>query len=260
MNSIIRILIPFDFGPVAKSALNYAVKFCADNKRTDIMLCYVANSSNHDNKQKEMDAFLSSVSVPGYVAIEGKVVEGDFVESLLQEQLEFKADMMIMGTKGAIESSEKAISNTSIITLEAHCPVLVIPVSYDDFKISKITLAIPNSKIDDPSVLSTLLVIARQYDAKIHVLTVYDEGDEDYALETENEAVLKYYFEKYYSHISSTKSNNIGDSIIAYDKEHGVDMWAIIPQNHSKKSAPTEGRLTKFLTLKSDIPLLSMNK
>lgn len=259
MNSILRILVPFDFGSVAESALKYAIKFCAGNKRTDIMLCYVATSQNYKSKRNQMDKYLSSVSVPGY-SIDGKVIEGDFVDALLREQIDFKAEMMIMGTKGASESSGKATSNTSSITLEAHCPVLVIPVSNNEFKISKITLAIGNSKIVDPSVLSTLLVIARKYDAKIHVLTVYDEGDDDYALATKNEAVLKYYFEKYYSQLSSTKSSNIGESIIEYDKKHGIDLLAIIPQNHSKTSAPTKGRLTKFLTLKSEIPLLSMNR
>ena len=259
MNSIIRILIPFDFGQVAKSAINYALKFCTHNDRTDILLCYVANATNFESKQEEMNAYIATVSVPGYVTVTGKVMKGEFVDTLLKEQLDFKADMMIMGTKGADGTSKKAVSNTSKITLGAHCPVLVIPVEYDEFKIEKITLAINNDKIDDPSVLSTLLVIARQYDAKIHVLTIYEEDDEDYYFESKNEGILKYYFEKFYSHNSSTRSSNIAKSIMEYDKSHGVDMLAIIPKNHAKRSTPSEGRLTKFLTLKTDIPMLSMN-
>ncbi len=259
MNSIIRILIPFDFGHVAQSALKFALNFCADNDSTNILLCYVAGSTNYESKQQEMTTYLSNLSVPGYVTISGSVIQGDFVDTLLKEQLDFKADMMIMGTKGTDDTSRKALSNSSIIALEAHCPVLVIPVNYEDFKIEKITLAIGNNKIDDPTVLSTLLVIARQYNAKIHVLTVYEEGDESFYLESQNEAILKYYFENFYSHNSSTRSSNIAESIMEYDKVHGVDMLAIIPRNHAKRSAPSEGSLTKFLTLRTDIPLLTLN-
>ena len=260
MNSIIRILIPFDFGQVAQSALKFTQNFCADNDHTEILLCYVANSNNYEAKREEMNTFISNESFPGYVSVHGSVIQGEFVETLLNEQLEFKADMMIMGTKGTDDTSGKALSNSSIIALEAHCPVLVVPVNYEDFKIEKITLAIGSNKIDDPTVLSTLLVIARQYNARIHVLTVYEEGDESFFLESQNEAVLKYYFEKYYSHNSATRSSNIADSIMEYDKAQGVDMLAIIPRNHAKRTAPSEGSLTKFLTLKTDIPLLTMNK
>jgi nucleotide-binding universal stress UspA family protein len=260
MNSIIRILIPFDFGKVAQSALKFTLNFCADNDQTEILLCYVANSNNYEAKREEMDAFISNGSFPGYVGVHGSVIQGEFVETLLKEQVDFQADMMIMGTKGAKDTSGKALSNSSKMTLEAHCPVLVIPVNYEDFKIEKITLAIGSKKIDDPTVLSTLLVIARQYDAKIHVLTVYEEGDESFYLESQNEAILKYYFEKFYSHNSSTRSSKIAESIMDYDKAHGIDMLAIIPRNHAKRSAPSEGSLTKFLTLKTDIPLLTMNK
>ena len=256
MNSITRILIPFDFGQVAQNALKYALNFCAYNDRIDIMLCYISDSSYDEVKREKMNAYLANLSVRGYVTVSGKVIKGDFVATLLKEQLDFKADMIIMGTKGADDVSSKAISNTSKITFEAHCPVLVIPVDYVDFKIEQITLAIGNEKIEDPSVLNTLLVIARQYDAKIHVLAVYDE---DYYFERENEGVLKYYLDKYYSHNSSRRSSNIAESIMDYDKSQGVDMLAIIPRNHSMKSEPSEGRLTKFLTQNTDIPLLTMN-
>lgn len=259
MNSITRILIPFDFGQVAQSALEYALNFCAYNDRIDILLCYISDSANHELKQEKMDDYLANLSVRGYVTVKGKVTKGDFVATLLKEQSDFKADMIIMGTKGADNVSGKAISNTSKITLESHCPVLVIPVDYADFKIEQITLAIGNEKIDDPTVLNTLLVIARQYDAKIHVLAVYDEADEDYYFERENEDVLKYYLDKYYSHNSSRRSSHIGESIMEYNKSQGVDMLAIIPRNHSKKSEPSEGRLTKFLTQNIGIPFLTMN-
>ena len=259
MNSITRILIPFDFGPVAQIALKYALNFCTNNDRIDIMLCYVSDPDNHELKQEQMNAYLANLSVRGYVTVSGKVIQGEFVATSLKEQLDFKADIMIMGTKGANDVSGKAISNTSIITLEAHCPVLVIPVDYEDFKIEQITLAIGNDKIDDPTVLNILLVIARKYNAKIHVFAVYDEVDEDYYFERENEDVLKYYLDKYYSHNSTMRSSNIADSIMEYNKSQGVDMLAIIPRNHSTKSEASDGKLTKYLTQKTDIPFLTMN-
>lgn len=259
MNAIVRILIPFDFTAVAENALKYAQAFCGENSQTEILICYVSNKESHQSKDEEMALYKRQSALPGYVKLSSLVTQGPFVDTLLKAKTDFNADMIIMGTKGAGVTSAKAISNTTSITLNADCPVLVIPEKCRDFKIENITLAVGPDKIEDPSVLSTLLVIARKFDAMIHVLTVYEKEDEGFFEESINEPTLKYYFEKYYSFSSAALGADIGEQIQKYDKEHGIDLLALIPRNHAESQAPTEGKLTKFFTLQSDIPLLTMN-
>jgi hypothetical protein len=163
-----------------------------------------------------------------------------------------------MGTKGTKGESRTETTNTSNLIRQAECPVIAVPMSFEAFKLKNITLAIDKSEIEKPDLLTTLLVIARKFDAKINVLTIYDEDDADFLHERENESTLAYYFEKYYDSSSEIRSSNIADSIIEYDKKKAIDMLAIIPRNNVKTQLPSEGKLTRYLTQRSDIPILTI--
>ena len=96
-----------------------------------------------------------------------------------------KADLIVMGTKGASGLKEKLIGSfTAEVMINAPCPVLAIPNKYK-FKVpEKITYATNYSK-KDKKVLQLLLEFNRIFNAKINILHV-DWGmtlftaDEDY--------------------------------------------------------------------------------
>lgn len=260
MNKIANILIPFNFKENAVNAVDYALSFSEDSQETSITLLYVIQE-NQTMTKDEIEGKLSQI-VKEYKAqhanikLSYQITSGDLVSETLAFRSKIKADLILMGTKGSASNPELHDSNTSRLIHQAQCPVIVVPASCKEFKLDHIALAIDKKDIESPDLLSVLLVIARRFDAKIHVLTVYNENDEDFLKERENESVLEYYFERYYATSSATRSSNIADSILEYQKKQAINMLAIIPQNHSKSRPPSEGKLTQYLALNTDIPLL----
>jgi nucleotide-binding universal stress UspA family protein len=260
MNKIAKILIPFNFKESAVNALDYALSFSEDSQDNSITLLYVMQEKHpmtEDEIERRLAQFVKEYqSKYSQIAISYQIAFGDLVSETLAFKDKLKADLILMGTKGSAGNAQLEDSNTSRLIRQAQCPVIVVPKSCKEFKLDHIALAIDKGDIESPDLLSILLVVARRFDAKIHVLTVYNEDDEDFLKERDNESVLEYYFERYYATSSATRSSNIADSILDYQKKQAIDMLAIIPQNHSKSRPPSEGKLTQYLALNADIPIL----
>ena len=73
------------------------------------------------------------------------------------------------------------------------------------------------------------------------------------------EELLEYYLEHFYAEHSFSKNEDVEEGIFDYINEKNIDMLAIIPRNHARNSVPSEGRLTKLLTLHSEIPVLTLD-
>lgn len=258
MNSITKILVPFDFTSVSKNALNYALQLLDGEPMAELTLTNATSSANFSKMKIQMDKLVEKTNRTAGHILKGEVVVGELVEAILESQAKHNPDIIIMGTAGRQNISDNAVSNTSLLAMKSTCPLMVIPAECKNLEISNITLAIDKMTIDKPDSLTSLLVIARKYNAKIHVLTIYEDGDADYLIENKNESVLDYYFELFYSFSSSILSSKIADSILEYDKKRSIDMLAIIPRNQSTTDDHSGGRLTQFLTLNTDIPLLIM--
>ena len=260
MNKISKILIPFNFKESALNALNYAVSFSKKAQETHIQLLYIMLGDESMSESEIESKFSETLEKLNYQSarptITFQIKKGAINAQILDAREEFQADLIVMGTKGSKEDAEVENTNTSSFINSAKCPVIVVPMTFKDFKLDHITLAIDKSEIAKPNLLKVLLVIARRFDAKIHVLTVYDENDKDYLKEQDNESILDYYFERYYDTSSATRSSKIADSIIEYDKKRSIDMLAIIPRNQAIGEQPSEGKLTQYLTKHSDIPIL----
>jgi hypothetical protein len=95
----------------------------------------------------------------------------------------------------------------------------------------------------------------------VHVLTVqktpvevaYSEVDES------NENTLQYFLEMFYSHHSFAENEDIEKGILTYIEKNDIDMLAIMPNTHLKNGVASEGRLTRFLTLHTNVPLLVLD-
>jgi len=261
MDTISTILVPFDFSDAAKTALDYAVQFAGLDKRVKISLAYVANENGSHDLKKDFEGLQKQYSKDLKNPLSWIDVTGSLTESLLKIQKNNKIDMVIMGTTEAQDHEIKLISNTSKFVSKVDCPVLVIPEKMDEFQIKNIALVLGKEEIDDRHALETLLDIARRFNAKVHVLTIentsemygYSEADQT------NENLLEYYLENFYSEHTFLEHSDVVKGILSHATEKEMDMIAILPRNHAKRSDPSEGRLTEMLTLKSPIPVLAID-
>ena len=259
MGKIKSILIPTDFSKASQSAVNYATKFLEDGEKVTITLLHVSptvlDKDMEDKVNRRFESLAEAIREQKEVLSNWMIKAGDLTESVLATILELDPDLVIVGTKGGhLDGGE---TNTSRLVLEADCPVLVIPEENTTFKINSIALALGKNEIDDTYSLGVLHDIARKFGAKIHILTINnDESDE---IEDKNESALEYYLETLDYQYSFPRNSDIEIGIFDYVKNKNIDLLAILPRNHAKKSTPSEGRLTELLTMHTEIPLLAID-
>ncbi|WP_420321506.1 universal stress protein [Flagellimonas sp.] len=263
MSSIDKILVPFDFSEASINALEYVFNFVGPNREVDIYALYVSampmSQSEMDALKgdfgKMVDSFKKKTKKPPiFISNTGKVIE-----SILSAREEYYADLIMMGTMGD-QVTDEAITNTSRLVLEANCPVISIPFGCNIKQPKDIALVMGKEEVDDKIVLKTLLDIARTFNSKVHVLTIYKESvyAEESVVES-TESLLEYYLEHFYEEHTFTKNQDVEQGILDYINKKNIDLLAILPRNHARMSTPSEGRLTKLLTLHSEIPVLTLD-
>ncbi|AWX45042.1 hypothetical protein HME9304_02050 [Flagellimonas maritima] len=263
MSIIKKILIPFDFSEASVNALEYTVSFVGPNRAVDILALYVASvsitESEEDRLRNDFSKVLKSFKKKVKNAPSFMTEKGEMIKKILDVQMAQGSNIIVMGTMGD-KSTDEAITNTSRLALEANCPMISVPFGYESEEPKDIALVMGNEKIDDREVLRTLLDIARTFNSRVHVLTIYKESV--YAEESvvdSNENLLEYYLEHFYEEHAFSKNQDIEEGILDYITKKNIDLLAILPRNHTKQSTPSEGRLTKLLTLHSEIPVLTLD-
>lgn len=262
MSKIKKILVPTDFSGTAKSAISYANNFAEGDGSIEITLLYISESPLEEEDKNELEIKLKKITNEFLPSLKSSchcvIRSGPLTETILGVQKEIGADLIIMGTKGAAGEEGAAISKTSDLVLEADCAVLVVPEKTDTFAVKNIALALGKNEIDDSFALGTLHDVARKFGAKVHILTISNE-ERGMITEDKNESILEYYLETLHYHHAFPKNTDIEKGIFDYVKEKNIDMLAILPRNHAKKSKPSEGRLTRLLTLHTEVPLLTID-
>lgn len=260
MNTISTILVPFDFSDVSKTALEYAVHFAGRNENLEILLVYVQTKKELPETDVRFASLREKYARDLKIPLKWIEVVGSLTESLIKIQETHKVDMVIMGTSEVQENEVKLISNTSKFVEKIDCPVLVVPETFDEFRIKNIALVLGKEEIDDREALKTLLEVSRKFNAKVHVLTIkntaetygYSKADQT------NENLLEYYLEHFYSEHTFIENSDVVKGILSHAMKNDMDLIAILPRNHAKRSSPSEGRLTEMLTLNSKIPILAI--
>lgn len=261
--SIKNILIPFDFTEASISALEYTMNFVGPTRNINIEALYVSaiptSVSQVDTLNQDFSKVIASLNKKVMHSPILKAISGDVVDGILEYQRQVDADLIFMGTMGD-KITDEAITNTSKLVLEANCPVISIPFGCPIKEPKDIALVLGGEEIDDKKVLRTLLDVARTFDSRVHALTIYKESI--YAEETvteSNENTLEYYLEHFYEEHAFSKNQDVEEGILDYINKKNIDLLAILPRNHTNMSSPSEGRLTKLLTLHSDIPVLTLD-
>jgi len=259
MNKISTILVPYDFSKAAQAGFRYAVDFAGQRAGIHLRLCFIMDEGSADALKTAFEDLTKGLSKAFRAKISWTSLIPGSVEGLLDKSREEPTDMIIMGTSGSGDPG--VTTKTSELVLSAPCPVLVVPMDTpEEFSLSRIALVLGPNEIDDPSLLGTLLDVSRKHGAQVTVLTIENEpGTYGYSPEEErNEHLLEYYLESFYSHHAYIKNENVVEGIFDYVDKHEIDMVAILPRKHSKEGTPSEGRLTRILTLQTKTPLLAI--
>ncbi len=269
-----KILIPIDFSDCALNALRYALHLW-EKMKGEIILYHAFHipiggdatffvdaemvKQREQSLQKRMleigDKITKLKSLPHqYLTSMAMPTEG-----ILKTIREHNIDLIVMGTKGANHLSDEWLGSTTYnVVRKASCPVIAVPEFMKGFYLKEIALASDLHPLDNPSAFSFLRNLAKQFDARIHILHIHPHP-EHISIEQGEEAVV---LDKIFHSIPHTyhfpDGTDVEEELQRFIQAHSIDMLAMIPRKHNLLERLLIRRITKKMTLHTEIPLLSI--
>lgn len=272
------ILCPIDFSENSLKALEYAAAIAFQTQTKLFILnkftltggeMVEANDNVFDKSKEEAEDKLKeirniilteykdlSVEVSVAYGIEPSQVILDFAEDI-------KADLIVMGTKGAGGFKEIFFGTTTTsVTSKASVPVLAFPVAAKP-NLSKSIVYATDLKWEDSAVLYPLWNFAVSLDAQLTFLYVAknkEKGVDVIRNEMESSEGFTRISNTLKVHFAEVKSNDVFGAIQDYANETNAGL--IVLGNHQKNYLEKlrKGDLTRLMTMYTEVPLLILHK
>lgn len=242
-----NILVPFDFSHHSRNALEYAAQLAAKaNSKLCIFHAYdrsevlegvkVATTvSAMEDVQKKL---ANQYEIPEK-NITGKVVQGEFIEEVLEFIGKGKFDMIALGTRGASGLKELLVGSYTVNLMQEvrNIPMLVIPEKASFDKIRNILLCSDLHEIADDNALDLVKEMAILYNADVRLAHVEKKGGSKkptYENVLERRREIHIFEPEVDCTYKRIVANDILSGIKYYmDKKEDNDMVAMVYREHS---------------------------
>ncbi|MFH1119310.1 MAG: universal stress protein [Bacteroidota bacterium] len=269
------IIVAIDFSKGSLHALDYAIAF-ANHVKSNVIMVWVDSHTNHDftfssegnefreEANKNLDEIMKANKgklKPGkltYKLRKGKVYQEIATQARLTD-----ASLIIAGTHGVTGYEEFWIgSNAYRIVSYAPCPVITVRHDFEikQAGISSIILPI-DSTLDTRQKVPITVLIAKAFEADIHLLTLYTTTIKAVQRKVDNSArqVQKFLDEAgvHYS-TESMLADNITNAAIEYAERVEADLIAIMTEQETTASNILLGPFAQQMVNYSPVPVLSI--
>lgn len=271
------ILFPTDFSENSLTAYAYALDIASlfeakliilntyklPYSKSNVMVS-MTDIMKQDSEKGLEELKHKALSNPKYkgLDIQLEIVSGNFVSSIQKLSKLCKADLIVMGTKGASSLKEMLIgSNTLEVIQTTHCPILAVPENAGNSKIDKIAMAVDLKKVNNPEQLRPLLSMAAICRASIEFVHVMHPESNDSAEERFQQIVfLEDFASEINSNINIITNKDVIDGLDRYMEEEKPGMLAMLTRKHSLFERLFTQSITNRLSFRSNLPLLIMDE
>ncbi|MCB9282867.1 MAG: universal stress protein [Lewinellaceae bacterium] len=186
-----NLLVPTDFSPNARHALEYAIAI-ANRMGCHIHLLHTYKLPSKAGMFISVDQYVMEDIRPdmhkweeevrekldGSASISSSILRDSPVHGILQTAEEESIDLIVMGTQGASGLKEVFLgSTTGSVLQQARVPLLAIPGGAQLRPVKTIVLAVDDLDIPSPQVLEPLVRFAKSFGARIMVYHLEKEVD-----------------------------------------------------------------------------------
>ncbi len=274
------ILFPTDFSENARHALKYAA-LLANKLNANMILLNIYSvpmvseyllpqdierflEENKDNAIAKIEAFkkefMAETNIPSE-RISTKVEYGFIPEKIVDTAKNLKADMIVMGTKGANNPLDRWLGTTAQKVMKtAPCPVWIIPEKAPLNYPTEIMYA-ADFKEDELTAMHTIMDITTALFAKSKVVHIHDYYELNVGHQIE--AMVDYLEDKFENENVSfvhLKRADIIEGLEKYIKSHQPDVLAMAVHDKSLFSKLFDSSVTKHFVQESKLPLLIFRK
>lgn len=262
-----KILVPTDFSENANLALRHAIEIANKFGATICILhaYQVATSAGNlvsidsivkADREEELATLIREIKhlLAPNTRIESQISKGNSVESICYSAEKLKADLIIMGTKGADGMKKLFLGSiASNVILHTSIPVLAIPTDFQNFHLKDITLALDGKKIEDLTLLKPMLDLVKGFDAVLDLLTVIDQDHPKARIDPDLEDYLKN--EGFYTYFL-VKAGHIVEGIRKFVAREKSDMLCLIHHPRGLFQNIFGASVAKEMVFDSGVPLM----
>lgn len=271
-----NILVPVDYSPVSKNALQYAMGIAKmyNGKITLLHVFHIPVANNESvmlmpnfselesAAEKSMNEFKSEVFTSEQSAgVESYVKAGFLIEEMKEIIADKKIDLVVMGVTGVGKLGEMLIgSNATIAIHNLNVQVLIVPKDATFKPIEKIAFACDYEKATSTASIEKVKEVASMFDAQLHVLNVVDKDEVPEVDKAVSAVKLEVIMNNIRHTLSFPESEDITYAINEFVDKHDIDMLVMIPHKHRFLGGLFHKSNTKKMAFHTHVPLLSINE
>jgi len=271
-----KILIPTDFSENAKHAIDYTyLSLLANTLNAEIKLLYVytppvtRNNISYPLIQDEMAnavkeakeqlmILCDEISDDTGLHCKSLVLTGSVVEEIIKEATDSKADMIVMGTKGA-RGIKKILfgSNTASVIENATCPVLAVPKGAAIALPKRIVFA-TNYHDSDMITLKSLTSLVKTLDAElmiVHVSKDKPKSERDLIDQFSKAVAVETGFQRPFYYVM--QHTDVKKGLDLFVDSASADLLALSTRKRSVFEKLFDSSITRQMTYQLKIPLLT---
>jgi nucleotide-binding universal stress UspA family protein len=272
-----KILIPTDFSPLSKVAVQYAVKLGKKLKAELIILSVVTIETSpgrgvlnmkylteklSENAVEDCANLISEIRSEnkGKLNITSQVVKGYSVESMVTDYAQHHdVDLIVMGTKGATGLKKIMVGSVAAAVIDkSDIPVIAVPEFAQFTNLKDIVYATDIANIKKE--LKTVVSFATYFNSVVHILHIASASRESKLKTKQSVANLTKAMD--YKKITFTVSlhDNAAVGIDEYVLNHKVDMLAMFTHELSFFEKLFGKSVTRQMAFLGNVPLIAFKK
>lgn len=271
-NNTLRLLIPWDFTPVAENALKYAVKIGSLATASQIELIHVVEAGGLFSKgrlsEKETTEKLkidyNRIKEQYGVEVKTAVMEGNIFHTISDYAAEVNADLVIMGTHG-IKGVQKLTGSWALkVIAGSSVPFLVVQDEPKEKRVFEHVVMPLDFSFDEKEKLTWAIKVSIQYKSQIHIIlpNAFDSGVQKKV--NYNLAFAKKHLENYnipYEIHSAGKGSKFQEEIVKLALDIEADLILIMTSGSLDFTDFVFGAQEQYVIAnESKIPVMCINQ
>lgn len=253
-------IVPFDFTPVGKKAVEFALML-GSKVKTEIQLLHLCDSKPKGlEKKQELEEYAKTLSPPAGTEVTTLVRTGNIFTDIGRIAKEEHAQLIIMGTHGIRGLQALIGSNAMKVITSAECPFIIVQKETELKDIKEIAVPIDLTK-ESLQITNIAGDFANIFGATIHVLA---EKQSDSILNTRIQNRISIVSNQYKERDVNAKisfvkkSGSYDKKIMRYAQENSVDMIAFA--YHTESLLPQfDSFAPNLINNKEKLPVVVIN-
>ncbi|MGV3632357.1 MAG: universal stress protein [Bacteroidota bacterium] len=256
-----KYLVPYDFSAISQNAVQHALRLCKESGGNLFLLHIVKHKNDYKEKEKELNEYVSGLSIPDGIDVSGHVVVGDIFTDIGKIAEYHGADLVVMGTHG-VDALQKIFGSHSVkIITHSVVPFVVVQEKSNMQGIHKIVMPV-SFESESIQVLRAAAHLSKLFDAEIHLIGRHQEDEFAQTKVNVNIIVAKKFMEehkvKHSFEVANVSKGDFMDYLLEYSAKSNADLLAA--SYYTGNTLPIFAKFVQNLIVNpKNIPVLCVN-